>query len=293
MRSWTRIDIACGVEAAEYLAGEIADTFGISVEHTDKGIRVYFESVRFGGEEARLREIVGSSARIYPSREDPSLTISEIPDEDWSETWKAHFRPLRVGKRFLICPTWETAQPAPMDLVIRIDPGRAFGTGHHETTRLCLQWLEAWVENLPAGSAPGTLLDVGAGSGILAIGAALLGFQGIIGIDNDPEAIEVAVENLELNRLSDRIRVFCTEPGKVEGIFDVVISNIQSMPLIAMSEALVSRLTAKGRLVLSGILTEQAEEVRSEYEKRGLKLMHSHIDGEWILLAFERQEEPA
>ncbi|MHC1725515.1 MAG: 50S ribosomal protein L11 methyltransferase [Syntrophobacteraceae bacterium] len=293
MKAWTRIDITCSPEAAEHLAAEIADAFGTSVEYTNEGIRTYFESTRFPGEETRLKEILRFWTRMHSDEEEPGLLFSEIPDEDWSETWKAHFKPLRVGNRFLVSPTWESVQQTPQDLMIRIDPGRAFGTGHHETTRLCLQWLEGWVDDLPPGSTPGNLLDVGTGSGILAIGAALLGFQQIIGIDNDPEAIEVAVENIELNSLPDRIRVFCTTPQEVDSGFDVVISNIQSLPLIAMSRTLVSKLKTTGRLVLSGILTEQAQDVSAEYEKRGLRLIGSRIDGEWILLAFDRQKEPA
>ena len=130
------------------------------------------------------------------------------------------------------------------------------------------------------------LLDVGTGSGILAIGAALLGFCKVVGIDNDPEAIEVAEENVVLNGLSDKIRVFRAIPEEVKGPFDVVISNIQSLPLIRMSETIASKLSKDGRLALSGILVEQADEVCAEYEKRGLRLTGTKTAGEWVLLAF-------
>ena len=295
-KNWTRIDIECGVQTADYLACELAQTFEVSVEFIPEGIRIYLDSARFAGEESRFRDILRSAATFEPGEKEPVLSLSEIPDEDWSETWKAHFKPLRVGRHFLITPTWETVTPRPADLVIRIDPGRAFGTGHHETTRLCLEWLESFARSLPPGSTPGTLLDVGTGSGILAIGAALLGFRGIVGIDNDPEAIEVAVENIELNGFAEagrqphspEIRVLCATPQEVSGRFDVVISNIQSLPLIRMSETLASKVNGPGRLILSGILVEQADEVRTTYEKIGLKLTGEQIDGEWILLAFEK-----
>jgi ribosomal protein L11 methyltransferase len=286
-KSWTGIDIACGTDLAEYLAAELGDVFGVSVEFTDAGIRFYLESDRFAGERERIREILDSASEIQPGPVDIVCTFSEIPDEDWSETWKVHFKPLRVGRHFLIVPTWETVNPAPTDVVIRIDPGRAFGTGHHETTRLCLEWLESWAES-KRPDLPGSLLDVGTGSGILAMGAALLGFETVLGIDNDPEAIEVAGPNLDLNRLSGKIHVLCRSPEDITGRHDVLISNIQSLPLIRMSESLVSKVVDGGRLVLSGILAEQAEEVRVEYETRGVKLIGTKAAGEWVLLEFEK-----
>jgi ribosomal protein L11 methyltransferase len=130
------------------------------------------------------------------------------------------------------------------------------------------------------------LLDVGTGSGILAIGAALLGFSRVVGIDNDPEAIEVAEENIVLNGLSAKIEVLRAGPEEVKGSFDVVIANIQSMPLIGMSETITSKLIDGGRLALSGILVEQADEVCAEYEKMGLRLTGAKTAGEWVLLAF-------
>ncbi len=285
-KNWTRIDISCGPETAEYLASELAESFGVTVEFTAGGIRVYFDSARFEDERERLGEVLRSASAFEGG--DIIYDSSEIPDEDWSETWKAHFKPLRVGRHILISPTWEKVRPEADDLLIQIDPGRAFGTGHHETTRLCLEWLESWASNL-SGKHPGALLDVGTGSGILAMAGALLGFDKIIGIDNDPEAIEVALQNLELNSLNGKVNVSCATPDEITGTFDVVISNIQSLPLIRMSRTMVSKVSVPGRLVLSGILTEQADDVRAEYENRGLKLTGTQTAGEWILLAFEKR----
>jgi len=248
---------------------------------------LYLDSARFAVEKDRLRQIVDYASVLPPDREPIGLVFSEIPDEDWSRTWKEHFKPLRIGKRFLVAPTWEPVPGDPERLIIRIDPGRAFGTGHHETTRLCLEWLESCFE-FGSGPAGMSLLDVGTGSGILAIGAALLGFRTVVGIDNDPEAIKVAEENVMLNGLPEIIRLWCATPEGAGGSFDVVISNIESKPLIRMSETIASKVRDKGLLALSGILVEQAVEVCAEYEKRGLRRTGTNTAGEWVLLAFQK-----
>jgi ribosomal protein L11 methyltransferase len=285
-KNWTRIDVTCGPETAHILAVEFAETFGMSVEYISGGIRIYLESTRFAGEKERLRQIVDSNLTL-PDEGEIELTVSEIPDEDWSRKWKEHFKPLQVGRRFLVTPTWEAVHCGPERLIIRIDPGRAFGTGHHESTRLCLEWLESCRE-LDQGSARRSLLDLGTGSGILAIGAALLGFSEVVGIDNDPEAVKVAEENIMLNGLSEKIRLLCATPEGVSGSFDVVISNIESKPLIRMSETIASKVRGGGLLALSGILIEQADEVGAEYEKRGLRPAGAKTAGEWVLLAFQK-----
>ena len=283
---WTRIDVTCGPETVDILAVEFAEAFGVSVEYISGGIRIYLDSARFADEKERLRQIV-DSAPALPDEGVIGLAVSEIPDEDWSRTWKEHFKPLQVGRRFLVSPTWEAVHCDPERLIIRIDPGRAFGTGHHESTRLCLEWLESCRE-LDLGSSGMSLLDLGTGSGILAIGAALLGFEEVVGIDNDPEAVKVAKENILLNGLSEKIRLLCATPEGVSGSFDVVISNIESKPLIRMSETIASKVRAEGLLALSGILIEQADEVVAEYEKRGLRPAGVKTAGEWVLLAFQK-----
>jgi len=279
-KNWTRIDVACGPQTADILAVEFAEAFGVSVEYISQGLRFYLGSARFVTERDRLLQIADSATL---TAEGPiGITFSEIPDEDWSRRWKEHFKPLMVGKRFLVSPTWDKTPSTPGCLIIRIDPGRAFGTGHHETTRLCLEWLES------CRSDESSLLDVGTGSGILAIGAALLGFQRVVGIDNDPEAIEVAKENVMLNRLSEKISLLCASPEALSSSFDVVISNIESRTLISMSEAISTKLRDKGLLGLSGILAEQAEEVCAEYKNMGLRLTGRKTADEWVFLAFRK-----
>ncbi len=281
--NWTRIDIGCGAETADVLASELAEAFGVSVEFTAEGLRLYLDAQRFAAQEERLRRLVAGVV-VQPGEEPVEIALSEIADEDWSRKWKEHFKPLRVGKRFIVSPTWEEAPRDSGRLIIRIDPGRAFGTGHHETTRLCLEWLESLARSSP----PGSLLDIGTGSGILAIGAALLGFEEIAAVDNDPEAVETAKENVLLNGLSGKIDLRCGTAEEIPTRFDAVVSNIESGPLIRMARAIASSVREGGRLGLSGILAEQADEVRAEYEKMGFAPTGMSTDGEWVLLAFAK-----
>ena len=288
-RKWIGIEVRCGAEAADELAAGIAEAFGVGVEVLAEGIRLYLQEDLFFEEgQHKLEEILRNFRPLW-HEQTASLpyVLSTLEEEDWLEQWKRDFKPLRVGKQLVVAPTWEELPPGPGERIIRIDPGQAFGTGHHETTRLCLEWLERWAATLGQGSSK-SLLDVGTGTSILAIAATLLGFDRILALDNDPEAIQVARANLELNGVSDKVGL---QVGTVEAAtetFDVVLANIQALPLMEMAPRLVQRLVSSGRIVLSGILVEQAAMVQSAYEAQGLKLLARDEAGEWCLLEFAR-----
>ena len=286
-KRWVCIEVETGAELAEDVAAEVAYAFNVGVEITGKGIRFYLggDSPPDGWEE-KLGGILEDAGKTWHVGEPLHYDWSRIPEDDWAERWKVHFKPLRVGRHFLIVPTWEKANPGPEDLVIRMDPGRAFGTGHHETTRLCLRWIEDWAGGW-RDSRPRSLLDVGTGSGILALAASLLGVDRATGVDNDPEAVEVARENIELNALSERVCAVEGSVGDVPGTFDAVISNIQANPLVEMAASLCEKVAPGGRLVLSGVLIEQRETVRSAFERAGRRFLDMKTEGEWCLLVFE------
>lgn len=290
-RQWVCTEIECDANVQDDLAAEVAEAFNVSVEFIDKGIRFYLEgSALSDAHEEELQRIFQYIKASHSLDSDPVCRTSLLFDDDWADRWKDHFKPLRVGRHFLVCPSWEECNPGPDDRVISMDPGRAFGTGHHETTRLCLEWLEDCFGALQASGrlqGQASLLDVGTGSGILCMAAALLGFQPVLGIDNDPEAIEVAVENLELNRLSSRVELREATVGEISGRYAVVIANIQSIPLVEMAPDMVRCLAPSGKLGLSGILLEQQDEVRTAYESLGLRCVETRTAGEWCLLAFE------
>jgi ribosomal protein L11 methyltransferase len=290
-QGWVCIEIGCPSDEADELAAEAAMTFGVGVEVLAGGVRLYLkEEVFFGEGKQKLEAMLTDLQPATVEERHPKYSISTLEEEDWLEGWKLHFKPLRVGRHLIVAPTWEEVHPGPGDRVIRLDPGRAFGTGHHETTRLCLEWLEEWAKGQQA-SQPRSLLDVGTGSGILAITAALLGFHPITAVDNDPEAIEVAKENIRLNGVADSITLRPGSVGELHSRFDVVMANIQASPLVEMADLLASCLNDSARLVLSGILLDQGEQVQVAYEAKGLKLHCRAIAGEWCLLVFESLKE--
>ena len=189
---------------------------------------------------------------------------------------------FHVSPRLAVRPPWE--EPKHANEVI-IEPGLAFGTGHHETTRLCLEL----VDRLYADRAvPRTLLDVGCGTGILSIAAARLGGHGIVGCDCDPVAVEIAQENAALNDVSEQC-FFTTNPlASIEGDYPVVVANIMAHILIDLCTDLVSRLAREGDLYLSGVLEGQVSEVVHVFEGEGVKLVRQHQAGEWVLLEFKK-----
>ena len=216
-------------------------------------------------------------------------TISAVNAEDWSSSWKVHFKPLRVGKRLLIVPTWEESTEIPGDLVIRIDPGMAFGTGGHETTRLCLELLEDTMERRDAPTAP-SLLDLGTGSGILAMAASLLGAGRILALDIDPDAVEVARENLALNHLSNAIECGITPLEALLENFDVILANILAEELVRLAPCLTDRLHSGGSLILSGILAEKEDLVRRGFDSPTLTYCSTMRAGEWVAMLYRREE---
>lgn len=287
-KHWKCIDVIVPEPDAETLAFEVAEAFGVGVEITEEGFRFYSDPALPGSDwEERLQPLLRDFHQRNPEG-GPVVCVRtrELIEEDWADRWKVHFKPLRVGKYFLICPTWEEFDPGVQDRMIRMDPGRAFGTGHHETTRLCLEWLEDWAAEHTVGTM--SLLDLGTGSGILAMAGALLGFGTIVGVDNDDEAVEVARENIAVNGLSERITLMVGSLGDLEEPFDMVVANIQAGPLVSMAQPLTQKLRSGGVLVLSGILVEQEQDVQSAFEALSLSPIDRRTDGEWCLLAFRR-----
>lgn len=213
--------------------------------------------------------------------------ISTIRSEDWSANWKVNFKPMRVGRRLVVLPTWENTPLRPDDIVLRLDPGMAFGTGSHETTRLCLELLEGIMDGMPTLLTP-SVLDLGAGSGILAIAAVKLGAGRVCAVDIDPQAIEVARGNLVLNEVADQVECAITPLEELSGTFDIILANILAEELVRLAPQLIDHLEPGGILVLSGILAEKESFVCSGFLDNRLEHRETRRDGEWVAMLYEK-----
>ncbi|EHQ91719.1 50S ribosomal protein L11 methyltransferase [Desulfosporosinus youngiae] len=200
-----------------------------------------------------------------------------LKEEDWETAWKAYFKPIHIGRHFLIKPTWEQADLRPGDVVLELDPGMAFGTGTHPTTTLCLKALEDLVK-------PGQrVFDLGTGSGILAIAAAKLGAK-VDAVDLDSVAIKVAQENVALNKVNDQVRVLRGDLGTVlVGQADLVIANIIADVILVLLSDLKRILRFDGEFLASGIIDNRADEVETALKAAGLEIVERVEDSGWIL----------
>ncbi|MBU1566886.1 MAG: 50S ribosomal protein L11 methyltransferase [Proteobacteria bacterium] len=217
----------------------------------------------------------------------PELVASLFDEEDWSSTWKEHFKPFAIVPGLVIAPTWEEYRPIPGEAVITMDPGMAFGTGHHATTSLSMELLR---RTLTAGSVM-RVLDVGTGTGILGMAAMLFGAASVLGIDNDPEAVAAADGNVRRNIFDDRMQVSLTPLGELSDQFQIVVANIVHDVLLDLAEDL-TRLTAEdGVLILSGILVgEQVTRIKGFFGGKGFRVLDQEEREEWAALRFRKGE---
>lgn len=214
-------------------------------------------------------------------------TPVNVRNEDWAENWKQNFSCQRIGSRLVIRPSWEDYTPLEHEVVVELDPGMAFGTGSHGTTMLCLEML---AELLEEPNPPTSFLDVGTGSGILALGAAALGCPKILANDIDPDACSVARENAQKNGLAGRIEITDLPLEQLPGSFELIVANILAEENIRLSKDLLSHLASRGWLVLSGILREKEELVRDGFARLPLESFPGRYRDDWVCLLFRRRD---
>ena len=205
--------------------------------------------------------------------EEHEAEIIYLAHEDWATEWRRGFSAQRIGRRLLLHPSWEVVQGEPDDVVLTIDPENAFGSGDHETTRLVLRLLDQHV----AGDE--RVLDVGCGSGVLSIAALLLGAASAVAVDIDEDAGVVARRNAEINGVVSRIEAFSRDVGDIDGVYDIVLANIETRVLIHMPDLLRARIAPGGFLALSGILRGERDELLAAYAP--MRLEECLEEGEW------------
>jgi ribosomal protein L11 methyltransferase len=244
----------------------------------------------------RLEEGLWHLGQIYPI---PEPVVRRLAETEWADAWKRHYHLQRIGRRIVIVPTWEEYVPAPDEVTIRLEPGMAFGTGLHPTTRLCLQAMEKHLE-------PGSdVLDVGTGSGVLAIAAAKLGARSVLALEADLAAVSVAQENVAMNGVAGKVSVqHGTLPGGHavplyfvadhalelldHGQFDAILINILAPVIISMAPDLASRLTSTGKVIASGLIESQDAGVTGALGAVGLEVVQRMVENDWVALVARR-----
>ena len=301
--AWLRLQLEVRAPLAEALSDALLELGAQSVTIEDAHADTPAESPCYGEPgthavagwpDSRLSAIVDlhsdaealieTAARVAGLSAAPEYEMAQVDDDDWVRRTQSQFGPLRVGERLWIVPSWSTPPVAREAVVVRLDPGLAFGTGSHATTRLMLGWLERALSE-PRPPRASRVLDYGCGSGILALAAAKLGATEIVAIDLDPRALEACAENARANGMSIRIGLPQALPA---GHYDLVLSNILARPLIDLAPLFAACTAPGARIALSGVRAEQAEQVRAAYTGE-FDLGVEAVSEGWALLAGERR----
>jgi ribosomal protein L11 methyltransferase len=289
---WLEVSVQVNGEAAEAVS-EVFNRYGHggaiieeTISETDEAVRetlsvkVYlpFENGQAAGQQ-EIEEALSHLSQLYPI---PAPQFRHLSEEDWAHAWKKHYQVLRVGQRIIVKPSWQTYTPRPDDIVVELDPGMAFGTGLHPSTRLCLVVLE---EHLTPGM---RVLDVGTGSGILAIAAAKLGAGPVLAMDIDPVAVEAAGANVAANEVEHIVSV---EPGAWLALephdqaFDIVLVNILAETIVELvGEGLIRCLKEPGLIVVSGIIESQEAMVVEALGVQGVDIVERLQEKDWVAL---------
>lgn len=288
---WLELSVMVSSEAAEAVA-EVLSRYapqGVAIEAGPQGIAAGPVTVRaylpvdeqLADTRRRAEEGLWHLGQILPI---PEPTFRKVAETDWAEAWKAQLRVLHIGQRTVVRPSWLPYSPAEGEIVIELDPGMAFGTGLHPTTQMCLLALEEHVR-------PATrVLDLGTGSGILAIAAAKLGAATVLALDNDPQAVAVAQQNIHHNGVADRVQVQTGSLDQATGHYDLIAVNILAQVIIEMlADGLGARLAESGLLVLAGLLAEQEQKVVDALGRAGLTVCGRRQVEDWVGLEARQQ----
>jgi ribosomal protein L11 methyltransferase len=294
MKTWHALEIQLAKAAEQAVTPQLwnAGTTGLEVSEDAADtitLRAYFDAAP---DLEKMRADIHHALGFLglPASALLQMTPLTIADQDWLVEWKKGYEAMDIGTRFHITPSWKRGQAAATDrLVIQIDPGMAFGTGTHETTRGCLEMLEKY---WPPKAAQPALLDVGTGTGILAIAALRLAPAArVVGFDVDPEAITVAEENAEINEVTDALELEVNKLSFYAGQeFDVVLANLTADVITDLAPDFPHVAKGQGVLIVSGILREQGDDVLATLSRCSFDLLESKPDGEWVTFALRCQK---
>jgi ribosomal protein L11 methyltransferase len=287
---WLEVSVEVEAEAAEAVAEVLSRHAkgGVAIEAGPDGwhagpvfVKAYLPvDDELWGKKKDIEEGLWHLGQIRPI---PEPSFRSVAEQDWTEAWKERLKVLHIGDHIVIQPSWLDYDGQPEDVVIRLDPGMAFGTGLHPTTQICLRALEDFLQ-------PGTeVLDVGTGSGILAIAAAKLGAKRVLAVDNDPQAVRIARGNVTENGVRRWVQVEQGSLPDVSGSYDLVVVNILTRVIVRLvEEGLAERMRPEAILITAGITIDQAAEVSAAFERGGLELIDQRQQDDWVSLLGRR-----
>ena len=236
-----------------------------------------------------LRGYIRSLSELFPDTKRPTFTTSTIVDPDWAERWKKYFKPLRISKNIVVKPTWERYNPESGDIIVDIDPGMAFGTGQHASTRLCINAIEDIIlKDKPYHG--WNVLDVGTGTGILAICCIKLGAEHVTAIDVDPQAVDIAGKNVIINGVADKIDIMNREATMVRSAFNLIVANLTAPTLINLQEQLSSMIEPGGYLVASGITDMYINQIEKVFKADDIAIYERLAEKEWVCFVFKKKD---
>jgi len=305
-QDWFEVTVLTSSEATEAVAGFLynCDVEGVSIEDVadvefkkknlgfadfinesvltiEEGAMVkgYFkDSENFMNTLNYIKESVDKLGEFGFDKGEGIVTYHKVNEDDWANNWKQYYKPTKVGEHIVVKPTWEDYEEKPGEVVVELDPGMAFGTGTHETTRMCIKALEKKVEK------DTTVFDIGTGSGILSIAAAKLGAKHVVGVDLDPVAVESAKKNLEFNKVNNIQILYGDLMEVVEGKANIVVANILADIIMFLSEGVRAFIEDEGYFIASGILNTQRDKVTDKLKALDFKIEEVMEDGEWICI---------
>ena len=285
--TWIEVKVVTKPDALEMVQGIFygLDVKGVAIEDPRDILEREQGPLTWDFADINILEHGGKAAVVkgYFSVEDDMEEILEyikVNEEDWANNWKKYYKPTKIGKNIIVKPIWEEYE-ANGEMIIELDPGMAFGTGTHETTRMCVEALE---ENVKGDT---TVFDIGTGSGILAIAAAKLGAKKVIGVDLDPVAVDSAKENVSFNDLNNIEILYGNLMDVVTGKADLVVANIIAEIIVVLAEDVKNFLVPGGLFITSGIIRERRELVETKLKEKGFKIKEVKEQGEWLCIIAE------
>ncbi len=290
-KRWLAITVPAIDFYEDVVASFLVELTGSGVEFSPQGITAYLPmdenlTPKLGALDTFLRKLMGDNK----DQQTIQWYGKVVYEEDWSESWKAYFKPLKIGEKIVVSPSWEKYVPAKNEILISIDPGRAFGVGTHPTTSMCVRAIERIAEKMSKDSKESwNFCDVGCGTGILAIVAAKLGAEKVLAVDIDPVAVQVARANCEKNAVMDKVEILKGSVDKINGKYSCIAANLTSKLLLNLAPSFKNILQPGGRLILSGMLDSEVDQIDRVFLKLGYRILDKLSENEWGLLVYSNK----